>query len=212
MILPQVEDTFGAKAVEAHVLRRIDTTINITNEKTYELTTTLVIAYHQDGIQCAIGPCVKICHNQCVLGAQRTVITYGKDKVTPDELFMRVNSWLSEFSTNLQEDRAKIERLKNTPISAEQVFVIIGMLTAMRVAHDSKDKRLSEQVGTYPLNQSQISVFTEDLLKLKQDKTNLTAWDIYNVATEIYKPMKSDFPSLIPQNVAFADFITSFLN
>ena len=75
VILPQVEDTFGAKAVEAHVLRRIYTTINITNEETDELTTTLVIAYHQDGIQCAIGPCVKICHNQCVLGAQRTVIT-----------------------------------------------------------------------------------------------------------------------------------------
>lgn len=67
VILPQVEQTYGEKAVEAHVLRRIFTTIRILNGDTDELTTTLVVAYHQDGIQAAIGPCVRICHNQCIL-------------------------------------------------------------------------------------------------------------------------------------------------
>ena len=29
----------------------------------------------------------------------------------------------------------------------------------------------------------------------------LTAWDIYNVATEIYKPGRTDIPAMIPQNI-----------
>ena len=63
VILPQVEQASGEKAVEAHVLRRIYTTIRIKDRTTDELTTTLVVAYYQDGIQAAIGPCVKICHH-----------------------------------------------------------------------------------------------------------------------------------------------------
>mgnify|MGYP001064426154 CR=1 FL=1 len=36
------------------------TTIRIKDWETDELTTTLVVAYHQDGVQAAIGPCVKL--------------------------------------------------------------------------------------------------------------------------------------------------------
>lgn len=61
VLLPQVEEKFGAQAVEAHILRRIYTTIRIKNHETDELTTTLVVAFHQNGIQAAIGPCVRIC-------------------------------------------------------------------------------------------------------------------------------------------------------
>lgn len=212
VILPQVEEQFGEKAVEAHVLRRVYTTIQIKDWETDELTTTIAVAYHQDGIQVAIGPCVKICHNQCVLGAQRSAANYGYNKVNTENLFGKVDEWLSNFEQEMNEDREKIKRLKETIISAEQIYVIIGMLTATRVAHDSKDKRLSSKVDTYPLNQAQISVFTEDLLKTFEDKEQITAWDVYNIATEIYKPQKSDFPTLIPQNVAFADLITNFIN
>lgn len=212
VILPQVEEQFGEKAVEAHVLRRVYTTIQIKDWETDELTTTIAVAYHQDGIQVAIGPCVKICHNQCVLGAQRSASNYGNSKVSTENLFGKVDEWLSNFEQEMNEDREKIKRLKETVISAEQIYVIIGMLTATRVAHDSKDKRLSSKVDTYPLNQAQISVFTEDLLKTFEDKEQITAWDVYNIATEIYKPQKSDFPTLIPQNVAFADLITNFIN
>ena len=53
-------------------------------------------------------------------------------------------------------------------------------------------------MDTYPLNQGQISVFTEELLKLSLEQPRITAWDVYNVATEIYKPGKTDFPAMIP--------------
>ena len=136
------------------------------------------MAYHQDGIQAAIGPCVKICHNQCILSPDRSVANYGKGKVTTEELFETVDGWMANFEVNMND-------------------------------HDSADKNLSSGVDTYPLNQGQISAFTEEVLKLSLEKSRLTAWDLYNVATEIYKPGKTDFPSLIPQNGAMAELLLS---
>lgn len=211
-ILPQVEQTHGEKAVEAHILRRIFATIRIRDWETDELTTTLVIAYHQDGIQAAIGPCVKICHNQCILSPQRSISNYGKKKVTTDELFETVDGWLANFEVNMNEDIARIQRLKRRIIPMEEIYLYIGLLIALRVSHDSSDRNLSSTVETYPLNQSQISIFTEEVLKLAMSKGQITAWDLYNVATEIYKPGKTDFPALIPQNGAMAELLLSRLS
>lgn len=209
VVLPQVEQEFGALAVEAHILRRVYATIRIKNWETDDLTTTLVVAFHQDGIQAAIGPCVKICHNQCILSPQRSVSNYGKAKVSTEELFDRVDEWLSNFEVQMKEDRERIRRLKAKVVTPVEMYAYIGLLTALRVSHDSSDKRLSSQVETYPLNQSQISVFTEELLKLAGEKQTLTAWDIYNVATELYKPGKTDLPAMIPQNGALAEVLLS---
>lgn len=209
VVLPQVEREFGVQAVEAHILRRIYTTIRINDWETDELTTTLVVAFHQDGIQAAIGPCVKICHNQCILSPERSVANYGRDKVTTEELFDRVDEWLSNFHTHMTEDRERIKRLKSKVVSPTELYAFIGLLTAIRVSHDSTDKRLSSQVDTYPLNQGQISVFTEDLLKLNLEKGKITLWDIYNVATELYKPGRTDIPAMIPQNGALAELLLS---
>ena len=180
-ILPQVEQTHGEKAVEAHILRRIFATIRIKDWETDELTTTLVVAYHQDGIQAAIGPCVKICHNQCILSPERSVCNYGKNKVTTEGVFETVDGWLANFEVNMNEDIGRIQRMKRRTVSLEEVYMYIGLLTAMRVAHDSSDRNLSSSVETYPLNQGQISLFTEEVLKLVAEKGQITAWDLYNV-------------------------------
>ena len=207
VVLPQVEEKYGENAVEAHVLRRVYATIRIKNWETDELTTTLVVAFHQDGIQAAIGPCVLVCHNQCILSPERSVSNYGKEKVSTEELFDRVDGWLSNFEEQMNEDRERIRRLKEKTITPVEMYAYIGLLTALRVSHDSSDKRLSSTVETYPLNQSQISIFTEDLLKLSQEKQTLTAWDVYNCATELYKPGKTDIPAMIPQNGALAEMM-----
>lgn len=211
-ILPQVEQTHGEKAVEAHILRRIFATIRIKDWETDELTTTLVVAFHQDGIQAAIGPCVKICHNQCILSPQRSICNYGKKKVTTDALFETVDGWLANFKVNMNEDIERIQRLKRRIVPMEEIYLYIGLLTALRVSHDSSDRNLSSTVETYPLNQSQISISTEEVLKLAMSKGQITAWDLYNVATEIYKPGKTDFPALIPQNGAMAELLLSRLS
>ncbi|MCD0223124.1 DUF932 domain-containing protein, partial [Bacteroides sp. 1_1_30] len=154
-------------------------------------------------------PCVKVCHNQCILSPERSVSNYGKEKVSTEQLFERVDEWLSNFEVQMNEDRERIRRLKAKVITPVGMYAYIGLLTALRVSHDSSDKRLSSKVETYPLNQSQISIFTEDLLKLAEEKKTLTAWDIYNVATEIYKPGRTDIPAMIPQNGALAELMLS---
>ena len=65
------------------------------------------------------------------------------------------------------------------------IHIYIGLLTALRVSHDSSDRNLSSSVVTYPLNQSQICIFTEEVLKLVREKGQVTAWDLYYAATDI---------------------------
>lgn len=212
-LLRSIQNVYGNRAVEAHVLRRIFTTIRIDDGQNSDLTTTLALAIHQDGIQAAIGPCVKICHNQCILSPERMVSTYGKNKVSINQLFDTIDLWLQDFFGQMDTDRQRIEHMKNTALSPDDIYRFIGLLTSTRVAHDSKDKRLNEMVGpTYPLNQSQISDFTENLIKLKLEKgdTPLTIWDVYNVGTELYKPGQTDFPCLFSQNLALVDMLLQF--
>lgn len=209
-VLKKEEIAHGEKSVVAHILRRIFTTIRINDFETDELTTTIVLTYHQDGIQAAIGPCVKACHNQCILSAERIVSNYGKNKVSTEQLFSTVDGWLSQFETQMTEDRERIRRLKNTRINGQEVYTYIGLLTALRVAHDSSDETLSAGVENYPLNQSQISAFTEDVLKKMKGRDSISAWDMYNIATEYYKPEKTSIPSLVHQNVAFVSTLDNF--
>ena len=217
-IARELEEQYGEKAVEAHILRRVYATIDIKNWETEELLTALAISFHQDGITMAIGPCVRICHNQCILGDQHRCSNYGVSKLTTDELFNRVDAWLKNFETEMTEDRERIRRMKERTLSATEIYTLIGMLVTERVTHDSSkiNSMLSDEdkVKQYALNQAQISSFTEAMLILARKKAELgqpvTAWDAYNVATEIYKPGKTDFPSIIPQNAAMAEMMLNF--
>ena len=125
--------------------------------------------------------------------------------MTTEGVFETVDGWLANFEVNMNEDIARIQRLKRRIVSLEEVYMYIGLLTALRVSHDSSDRNLSSSVETYPLNQSQISIFTEEVLKLVREKGQVTAWD------EIYKPGRTDFPALIPQNGAMAELLLSRL-
>ncbi|WP_289007222.1 DUF932 domain-containing protein [uncultured Parabacteroides sp.] len=212
VILPQVEAVYGEKAIESHVLRRIFTTIKINNEETPEMNTTIAIAYHQSGIQIGFGPNVKICHNQCILSPERTVSNYGNQKVTTAEMFNVVNDWLNNFSDYRINDLRILKQMKKINCSLNDTYQLIGLLTSMRVAKDSKNKELNHCVNSYPLNQSQISVFTENCLLAYKKRPNLSLWDVYNVATELYKPQHTDIPNLIPQNLSLINTLTNYYN
>lgn len=212
VILPQVESVFGERAIEAHVLRRIFTTIKINDEETPDMNTTIAIAYHQEGIQIAIGPNVKICHNQCILSPARTVANYGNKKVTTTEMFHTVYNWLNNFSDYRINDLRILGQMKEINCTLNDTYQLIGLLTAMRVAKDSANKALSKCVNSSPLNQSQISVFTENCLLAYQERQILSLWDIYNVATELYKPGRTEIPNLIPQNLSLIGTLKNYYN
>ncbi|MCD7969079.1 MAG: DUF932 domain-containing protein [Alistipes sp.] len=210
IVLPELEEKYGKDAVEAHILNRIYTTFRIDDGQDNETTTTLALAYHQDGIQAAIGPCVKICHNQCILSPERMVSDYGKNKVPFEHLFVIIESWLNNFSNHRAEDLTKIRALKSAVLSKKDVIRFIGLLTSIRVAQDSKDKGISFNLENYPLNQSQITIVAESLLIKMKDREEITAWEVYNAATELYKPGRCEIPNLFLQNISMVETLIGF--
>lgn len=211
VLLPQVEEIKGERAIEAHILRRVFTNIRLTNFDDEAHTTNIAVAFHQKGIQVGFGNMVKICHNQCMLGQGQYASTFSDkgrsgEKMEIAQLLETVKGWLFDAKQIIVNEREKIERMKQIDVPADQMFKIIGMLTALRVKCDTSHKEIREN-RTYPLNQSQISSLTEDMMLRYHKNNKVTVWDLYNGATELYKATSMDIPSLLPQNRAFVSFL-----
>lgn len=209
--LTQVEAVKGQHAVEAHILRRVYANIRITDFDNDETTTNVAVAFHQKGIQIGFGPNVMICHNQCMLSPELYMSSYsekGKKGSGMEVAAMldTLKSWLVDARHIIETDRERIAKMKETRITAEQMFLLIGLMTATRVKADTSRKSIRENI-TYPLNQSQITLFTEDMLEAYHDKEFVTAWDMYNSATNLYKANRMDIPALLPQNRAMVNFM-----
>lgn len=209
--LPQVEAVKGQHAVEAHILRRVYANIRITDFDNDETTTNVAVAFHQKGIQIGFGPNVMICHNQCMLSPELYMSSYsekGKKGSGMEVAAMldTLKSWLVDARHIIETDRERIAKMKETRITSEQMFLLIGLMTATRVKADTSRKSIRENI-TYPLNQSQITLFTEDMLEAYHDKEFVTAWDMYNSATNLYKANRMDIPALLPQNRAMVNFM-----
>lgn len=209
--LPQVEAVKGQHAVEAHILRRVYANIRITDFDNDETTTNVAVAFHQKGIQIGFGPNVMICHNQCMLSPELYMSSYsekGKKGSGMEVAAMldTLKSWLVDARHIIETDRERIAKMKETRITAEQMFLLIGLMTATRVKADTSRKSIRENI-TYPLNQSQITLFTEHMLEAYHDKEFVTAWDMYNSATNLYKANRMDIPALLPQNRAMVNFM-----
>ena len=209
--LPQVEAVKGQHAVEAHILRRVYANIRITDFDNDETTTNVAVAFHQKGIQIGFGPNVMICHNQCMLSPELYMSSYSEkgkkgSGMEVAAMFDTLKSWLVDARHIIETDRERIAKMKETRITAEQMFLLIGLMTATRVKADTSRKSIRENI-TYPLNQSQITLFTEDMLEAYHDKEFVTAWDMYNSATNLYKANKMDIPALLPQNRAMVNFM-----
>ena len=184
-ILPQVEQTHGEKAVEAHILRRIFATIRIKDWETDELTTTLVVAYHQDGIQAAIGPCVRICHNQCILSPERSVCNYGRKKVTTEEVFETVDGWLANFEVNMNEDIGRIQRMKRRIVSLEEIKA------ALQIAFEHDNTVLIEKF--IPGREFRIFIINDEVVGiLHRVPANVTGDGVLNIGQLI--DMKNEDP------------------
>lgn len=217
VLLPQVEAQFGERAVEAHILRRVFANIRIKDFDDEETTTNLAVAFHQKGIQVGFGPNVMICHNQCMLNREHYIATYSEkgtgrgNGVTIPEVLDVVKSWLVDARHIIVTEREKIEKMKQIQVDAQQMFILIGMLTALRVKCDTHIKEIKES-RVYPLNQAQISTFTESMLLQYHREQRVTVWDIYNAATDLYKANTMDIPSLLPQNRAMVGFLTEQFN
>lgn len=220
VIIPEIEQRYGERAVEAHLLRRVFANVRLTDFDDEEHTTNIAIAFHQKGIQVGFGNMVKICHNQCMLGTGQYIATYSErgngrrdkdNKIDIPQVIEAVKSWLFDARHIIITEREKIARMKEIEVSADQMFKLIGLLTALRIKSDTNIKALREN-KTYPLNQGQICQFTEGMMLRYHENQRISVWDVYNGATELYKANTMDIPAMLPQNKAMVSFLDEQFN
>jgi hypothetical protein len=213
-LLPQLEEKYGERAIEAHLLRRVYANIEIRSDETDDIVTCLAVAYHQKGIQLGIGPMVKVCHNQTILGAQDVVSNYScwgmqksdgrckkSEKLGVEDIITRAQQWADDYEPYQKIRRERMGMLKSAQMDREGMLQLIGILVEKRILHDTQNEVL-RQSSPYPLNSSQINETSEQLIALMRHDEPISYWDAYQQLNTVLKPGRMDIPQVLPQSLA----------
>ena len=207
-LLPQLEEQYGERSIEAHLLRRVYANIEIRSDETDELVTCLAVAYHQKGIQLGIGPMVRVCHNQTILGAQDVVSNYTcyggqsrKDKLSLESVIGRAELWADEYEPYQKIRRERMSALKSAEFTRTDMLQLIGILVEKRILHDTNNEVLRSS-QPYPLNSGQINETSEQLIALMRHDEPISYWDAYQQLNTVLKPGRMDIPQVLPQSLA----------
>ena len=225
-LLPQLEEKFGERAIEAHLLRRVYANIEIRSDETDDIVTCLAVAYHQKGIQLGIGPMVKVCHNQTILGAQDVVSNYhcfgvrgtkgtgttvsykqntggSQSPMRPslDAVLARAEQWAEDYEPYQKIRAERVSDMKSAQMDRERMLRLIGVLVEKRILHDSANEVLHVS-NPYPLNSSQINETSEQLIALMRHDEPISYWDAYQQLNTVLKPGRMDIPQVLPQSLA----------
>jgi hypothetical protein len=207
-LLPQLEEKYGERSIEAHLLRRVYANVEIRSDETDDIVTCLAVAYHQKGIQLGIGPMVKVCHNQTILGAQDVVSNYTcyggqsrKDRYTLEMVIDRAQQWADDYEPYQKIRAERVSAMRSALMDREGMLRLIGMLVEKRILHDTNNDvlRISQP---YPLNSSQINETSEQLIALMRHDEPISYWDAYQQLNTVLKPSRMDIPQVLPQSLA----------
>ena len=207
-LLPQLEEQYGERSIEAHLLRRVYANIEIRSDETDDIVTCLAVAYHQKGIQLGIGPMVRVCHNQTILGAQDVVSNYTcyggqsrKDKLSLESVIGRAELWADEYEPYQKIRRERMSALKSAEFTRTDMLQLIGILVEKRILHDTQNEELHLSTP-YPLNSSQINETSEQMITLMSRQEPQSYWDAYQQLNTVLKPGRMDIPQVLPQSLA----------
>lgn len=199
---------------KAVTFNRVFANINLTDLSNSTHVANIVVASNQKGLQVGIGANAYACRNQCILGTKHLITTYGSDDKVKNisDFIERVRQMIRDYS--FDRDVNILNKMKQIRIDSNTIYQMIGELTAIRVAFDSKIKSIKSLINSdvYPLNQSQICKFTESLLLTFKTKGTLSLFDVYQSATALYKVASMDLPNVLPQNNAFASYLNERYN
>ena len=216
-LLPQLEAQYGERAIEAHLLRRVYANIEIRSDETDEMVTCLAVAYHQKGIQLGIGPMVKVCHNQTILGAQDVVSNYScyggqskKDKLTVEDVLAKAQQWADDYEPFQKIRRERMAQMKSAEFDHQDMYRLIGMLVEKRIMHDTQNDVLHQNVP-YPLNSGQINETAENLMALISQNKPISYWDAYQELNTVLKPDRMDIPQVLPQSLALFETLKEMI-
>jgi hypothetical protein len=204
-----LEEKYGEGSLQSHVLRRLITGFDLKKGETDETTQSIAVAYHQQGIQVAFGPNIKICKNQCIYGSKNRFQTYGDNKMELERLFQIVTEWIHNYDEIRKRDLTILNNMKKVLLDYTGVCNVIGELNLKRVAKDNL-----HLTTEFILQQNQISeISTRYLEFIKEGEHNLnygkgmTLYTFYNMCTELYKPEHTDLPNIIGRNHMLGDYL-----
>lgn len=205
---------FGENDVRSFIFRRILVQIDIPDLQTNEIISSVVFAYHQQGIQIAIGPNVKACSNMSIMSPQFSIASFGRsDKITDIEDMISVfSNWIANLNPIWKRDQEIIEAMKSTMVTEEDIQRIIGLMTLRRVAREKFGVKETEQ---FPLNNAQINKFSAEFLNYRnsyKQKKVYPLWDVYNMGTELHKANEMDLSNVMDQNVVFGNILCDYFN
>jgi hypothetical protein len=196
------------KSFEHHIFRRLITAFEIEHENE-EWNTKLAISYHQNGVEIAFGPNVRVCSNLSIFGYD---FMHSVAKTSQSQIYNIIKGWFKTYHQNILLWEDNFSRLKACNMGLQKTFELIGKMTALRVEKDNNAlKGTISESRNYALNQSQISKFTENFLTLYQKQEVMTGYDIYNIGTNLHKPGITDVNNIIPQNTEFGHIMLEFI-
>lgn len=210
-VLPYVESQKGKGAIEAHIFRRLIGGFEIETDNK-EWNTKIAYSFHQGGIELAIGANVRVCSNLSIFGYENMVSTKN---VPIDKMFEIVSDWITKYEEKLNQFEVTMKKLKENTFSLDKYFQFVGLLSAIRVEKDSSViKNYINDAKVYGLNQGQINKFTEKALIEYSivDNNSISAYDIYNIGTNLHKSEHMEISNIIPQNVEFGSTILNFID
>lgn len=201
-------EKYGPTSVRSWLLRRVFSRVIISDLEDDFTNTAVAVSFTQQGFQLAYGPNVKICQNQSILGAEKFMSTYahGKKMPTPERMIEVLGEWLHNFKEVRAKELKMISDMSSHVVPHQEVLEIIGDMTAKRVRKDNAKKFPNEP--TIPLNQAHIGKFTETYLEERaKENREFSIWDLYNFATNLYKPGLTDYPLLLSSNSAMSEYL-----
>jgi hypothetical protein len=204
-----LEEKYGEGSLQTHVLRRLITAFNITKGETDETTQSIAVAYHQQGIQVAFGPNIKICKNQCIYGAKNRFQSYGDNKENVERIFQLMADWILHYDEIRKRDLTILNNMKMIIMDFGTVCNVIGDLTLKRVAKDAL-----HITPEYILQQNQIGDLSKSYLEFLKGESKelnynkgLNVYEFYNMCTAMYKPEMTDLPNIIGRNHMLGDYL-----
>lgn len=211
-VIDRMREEYGDHSLRSYLLRRLFSRIIISDMEDELSNTAVALSYNQMGFQLAYGPNVKICQNLSILGADKFMTTYANENKMPNPARMLevLGDWLKNFKNIRKEEMNTIMNMQAIPVEEREVMEIVGDLTMRRLKKDNN--KLFDKEPVPPLNQSQIAKFTMAYLtdnknQRRDDNISYSVWDIYNFATELYKPGDTDFPNLLTSNYAMGQYL-----
>ncbi len=204
-ILPAMEDKYGKKSIQSHLLRRVIGKITLPEYSDQENGSGLAINFHQQGIDIAYGMNVWVCGNLSIFG-DTIIYTYGKGSVPLSKLLEIISDWTYQMGDFRNTDISVVNHLRDRYLD-HQIAVpsLVGKLAMMAVKSAYLDSRLIA-----PLNIGQVSTFTKNLLTKHENvlQQDISAWDLMNLATDIIKPGKMNAQEILHQSHAIGNFFT----